>query len=106
LPQIRVQSPVKTTVAWFKAVNDQNAPLALAHFAAAERDQMEWSQWGPPFQHLRCNLQSGTSSSAIVYCSFSPITDASTGMSGDASWDVYLQREASGRWLINNCGQG
>ena len=106
LPQIQVQSPVETTVAWFKAVDDQNAPLALAHFAAAERDQMEWSQWGPPFRDLHCKLQSGTAASAVVYCSFAMINDPDTGMSNTSFWTVDLQHEPSGQWLINSYGQG
>jgi hypothetical protein len=28
------------------------------------------------------------------------------GMSNTSFWDVYLQQESSGRWLINNYGQG
>jgi len=79
---------------------------AQEHFVRVDRDMMDWSSWGPPFTDLRCHLQSGNAESATVYCSFSPITDADTGMSGDAFWDVYLQRTPSRRWLINNYGQG
>jgi hypothetical protein len=107
LPQIEVQSPVNTTVAWFKALNDQNASLALAHFVPADRGMMRWSQWGPPFNHLRCSLRAQTSGDqADVRCTFDDINDPDTGMSNVSFWDVYLQREPSGRWLINNYGQG
>jgi len=106
LPKIQVQSPVETTVAWFTAVNDQNAPLALAHFAPAAREQMEWSQWGQPFRHLRCSLQSATTSTAVVGCSFATINDPDTGMDNDSAWSVDLQRAQSGPWLINNYGEG
>jgi hypothetical protein len=106
LPQIQNQTPVATTVEWFKAVNNQNAPLALAHFAIAERGQMEWSQWGPPFWHLRCNLQSGGTTSAVVYCSFATINDPDTGMSNTSFWMVDLKRAPPGPWLITGYGQG
>ena len=39
-------------------------------------------------------------------CTYAEINDPSTGMSNQDFWDVYLQREPSGRWLINNYGQG
>ncbi len=105
-PPVAIQSPVATTLSWFNAVNSHDMATAQAHFAPGSHDQMDWSSWGPPFTDLRCHLQSGNDKSATVYCTFSPITDADTGMSGDAFWDVYLQREPSGRWLINNYGQG
>ena len=105
-PPIAIQSPVATTLSWFQAVNDHNMPLAQEHFVAADRDMMNWSSWGPPFKDLHCRLESGTASSANVHCTFSPITDANSGLSGDSFWNVYLQREPSGRWLINNYGQG
>ncbi len=105
-PPIAIQSPVATTLSWFRSVNAHNMALAQEHFVISDRDMMDWSSWAPPFTHLRCHLESGTADSAIVYCSFSPITDPNAGMSGDSFWDVYLHRESSGRWLINNYGQG
>ena len=106
LPTIAIQSPVATTLSWFSAVNDQNMPLALAHFAPSARGQMEWSSWGPPFTHLHCSLQSKAAANAHVYCTFADINDPDTGMSNISFWTVYLQRRSSGRWLINNYGQG
>ena len=44
-PTIAVQLPVRTTEAWFAAVNAQDMPLAQAHFVPADRDQMNWSSW-------------------------------------------------------------
>ena len=105
-PPTAVEGPVASTLSWFRALNAHDMPLAQEHFVRADRDMMQWSSWGPPFTHLRCHLQSGTADRANVYCSFSPITDAATGMSGDSFWTVYLQRESSGRWLIDNYGQG
>jgi hypothetical protein len=103
-PTIAIQSPVATTLSWFAAVNDQDMPLALAHFVPADREMMEWSSWGPPFVHLHCSLQSKVATNAVVYCTFKVINDFD--MSNVSTWDVYLQREFSGRWLINNYGQG
>jgi hypothetical protein len=104
-PKIAIQSPVRTTEAWFAAVNAQNMPLAQAHFAPADRDQMDWSSWGQPFTHLHCSLTSRSQRSAGVNCTFSPQTDPSSGMSGDDFWTVDLVREPSGRWLITGYGQ-
>jgi hypothetical protein len=81
-------------------------PLALAHFVPADREMMEWSSWGPPFTHLHCRLQSEVAASAVVGCNFAEINDPDTGMSNVSGWNVYLQQDSSGRWLINNYGQG
>jgi hypothetical protein len=105
LPHIASEPPVATTLSWFSAVNRHNMPLALAHFLPADRGQMEWSQWGPPFTHLHCSLSSGTAKDAHVYCTFDKINDPDTGMSNVSFWSVYLQRDSSGRWLINGYGQ-
>jgi hypothetical protein len=96
---------VATTLSWFSAVDAQNKPLALAHFVPADRQMMEWSSWGPPFDHTGCSLQAAVAASAVVYCTFDDVNDAGTGMSNVSRWDVYLQRDRSG-WLINNYGQG
>jgi hypothetical protein len=106
LPTIAIQSPVQTTLAWFSAVNHRNMPLALAHFVPVDRHAMEWSSWGPPFRHVRCELVTETATSAGVGCWFDAITDPEAGMSGDSGWGVDLQREPSGRWLITDYGQG
>ena len=106
VPTIAIQSPVATTLSWFSAINDQNKPLTLAHFVPADREMMEWSAWGPPFVRTRCSLRSGVATNTVVHCTFDDINDPGTGMSNVSYWDVYLQREHSGRWLINNYGQG
>ena len=105
-PPTAIQSPVATALSWFRAVNSHDMPTAQAHFAPASRDMMDWSQWGPPFTHLHCRLESGSATRAVVYCSFAPINDPNTGMSNDSFWNVHLQRETSGRWLIHDYGQG
>ena len=92
-------------MSWFRAVNSRNKPLALAHFVPADRGQMEWSGWVPSFNHLHCSLSSGTANAARVICTFDDINDPQAGMSNTTFWSVYLQREPSGRWLINGYGQ-
>jgi hypothetical protein len=105
-PKIAVQSPVNSTLSWFAAINAHDKPLALAHFVPANRDMMEWSYWGVPFKGLHCSLMNRSTSRASVYCKFNNINDANMGMSNVSFWTVALQREPSGRWLINNYGQG
>jgi hypothetical protein len=46
LPTIPVQSPAATAQSWFAAINARRQSLALAHFAPAEYQMMEWSSWG------------------------------------------------------------
>jgi hypothetical protein len=106
LRTIAVQSPVASTLSWLSAIEDQNKPMALAHFVPADRQMMEWSSWGPPFTHTHCSLEARDGTNAVVYCIFDDINDAGIGMSNVSWWSVSLQREPSGRWLINNYGQG
>ena len=105
-PTVVVQSPVLTTEAWFAAVNAHNMPLAKAHFAPADRNQMNWSSWGQPFTHLHCVLWRHSQHSAEVTCTFANQNDPATGMSNVNFWNVQLERAASGRWLIATYGQG
>jgi hypothetical protein len=71
---------------------------------------MEWSSWGPHFKNVKCTQLSGlapqTATSAVVRCTYNTINDPDAGMSNEDFWDVYLQRNTSGPWLINNYGQG
>jgi len=46
LPPIATQSPVATTLSWFKAVNSHDMALAQEHFTQGSRQQMDWSSWG------------------------------------------------------------
>jgi hypothetical protein len=105
-PKIAIQPPVATTLSWFAAINAHDKPLAVAHFVPADRDMMEWSNWGEPFRDIHCSLMNSATSRASVYCKFNDINDANMGMSNVSFWTVSLQREPSGRWLINNYGQG
>lgn len=106
VPAIAVESPVATALSWFAAVNARDKPLALAHFAPADRGMMEWSSWGPPFRHLQCAQRSGSATSALVTCTVDKIDDPDVGMSNTTFWAVSLQRQPPGPWLINNYGQG
>ena len=59
-----------------------------------------------PFTDLHCRLRSGGATRATVACTFSPITDAATGMSDESFWTVSLERTPRGVWLIDDHGQG
>ena len=110
LPTIPVQSPVATAQSWFAAINARKQSLALAHFAPADYQMMEWSSWGPHFKNVQCSLLSGvalpTATSAVVRCTYDTINDPDAGMSNENFWDVYLQRDPPDPWLIDNYGQG
>ncbi|MGB8197945.1 MAG: hypothetical protein WCF25_13160 [Acidimicrobiales bacterium] len=103
---IAVESPVRTTEAWFAAVNARDMTLAKAHFAPASRDQMNWSSWGQPFINLHCSLKRHNRMNAEVLCTFDDQNDPSTGMSDVDFWTVELTRAHDGPWLIINYGQG
>jgi len=105
-PKIAIQPPVATTLSWFASINAHDKPLAVAHFVPVDRDMMDWSNWGVPFKGLHCSLMNRSTSRASVYCKFDDINNANMGMSNVSFWTVSLQRESSGRWLINNYGQG
>jgi hypothetical protein len=92
-PTIAIQSPVNTTLSWFAAINAHDKPLALAHFVPADRDMMEWSNWGVPFKGLHCSLMNHSTSRASVYCTFNDINDANMGMGNVSFWNVALQRD-------------
>jgi hypothetical protein len=103
---VAIQSPVATTLSWFASINAHDKPLAIAHFVPADRDMMEWTYWGMPFTGLHCSLMHRSTLRASVYCKFNVINDPNMGMGNVSFWSVSLQREPSGRWLINNYGQG
>jgi hypothetical protein len=105
-PTVANQSPVLTTEAWFAAVNAHDMPLAKAHFAPADRSEMDWSSWGQPFTDLHCSQGPHSQSSAVVNCTFATQNDPNTGMSNVNAWSVTLTHEKTGRWLITTYGQG
>jgi hypothetical protein len=104
-PHIATQSPVETTLSWFKAINEHNMPLAQAHFARADRNDMEWSDFGSfSFYDLRCHLVAKGLTTSWVRCTFkthNPPID----MVSDTYWSVYMQRKAPGPRLITGYGQ-
>jgi hypothetical protein len=106
LPTIAVEDPVATTRAWFAAVDAENMPLAMAHYAPADRVQMEWNKWIAFNKVHNCQLApiSGgdlAAGKAVVECDFDTM-----GPDHINFLDVYLQRDSSGRWLIYDSGQG
>jgi hypothetical protein len=105
LPGIAVQSPVDTTLSWFKAINENDMPLAQAHFARADRNQMEWSGLGSfSFYDLRCHLMAQAMTISSVRCTFE-MHNRPIDMVNVSYWSVYMQRKPPGPWLITGYGQ-
>jgi len=106
LPSTAVKSPVDTALSWFKAVNENNMPLALAHFAPADRNQMEWSGLGSfSFYDLRCYVMFQAVTTSEVVCAFK-VHDPPIDLLDDTFWDISMQRKPSGPWLITGYGTG
>ena len=103
------QSPEQATLSWFSAINHKDKAAAIAHFAAAAADQMNWgngdtSTW-PTFSSLHCRQVSRSATAASVNCTFSESQAESVG-NPDSFWTVDLKRQPDNRWLITNYGQG
>jgi hypothetical protein len=108
LPSVPVESPAKTALAWFEAVDHHDLRLALAHFAPPDRGQMEWggSAW-PYFAHVRCR-GGQTGNEASAGCSF-VVRNAHGSFFGFQGWvgmGVWMERKPGGPWLITSWGQG
>jgi hypothetical protein len=105
------QSPEQATLSWFSAINHKDLAAVLAHFTTAAANQMgsSWTNWDtsawPTFSALPCRQLSRSVTTASVYCTFKESQAPSVG-NPDSFWTVYLQRQADGRWLITNYGQG
>lgn len=107
-PTIPTQSPVQTAVSWFDAINARNLPLAKAHFAAADRDQMDWSSselHASKFSGVRCNATEQGDTTATVRCTFNPM-DTPRDMKNVTFWSIDMEQTPPGPWLITNYGQG
>jgi len=102
-------TPLAATGSWFAAINDKNLRAAQDHFIPSAKDMMNWgdgdtSTWST-FTKLRCRTLFESGNAASVYCSFDESPSSSEG-NPDSWWTVSLQRTTSGKWLINNYGQG
>jgi hypothetical protein len=62
------------------------------------------STW-PTFSALHCQPTSQSTTTALVYCTFSESQAPAVG-NPDSFWTVELQRQPDGRWLISSYGQG
>jgi len=104
-PSIAVQSPVGTALSWFKAINENNMPLALAHFASAERSQMEWSGLGSfSFYNVNCHVTSQAAATSQVKCTFK-VRNPPVDLQNDTFWNISFQRKSmSDPWLITGYG--
>jgi len=105
------QSPEQATLSWFSAIDHKDRAAVLAHFTTAAANQMGlgWTTWDtsawPTFSALHCRQLGRSAATASVYCTFKESQAPSVG-NPDSFWTVYLQRQADGRWLITNYGQG
>ena len=96
-------------MAWFSAINRKDRAAAVEAFVPSAADMMNWgngdtSTW-PTFSALSCRPQAQTASTASVYCTFDESQAPAVG-NPDTFWTVYLQRQPTGSWLIDNYGQG
>jgi hypothetical protein len=106
LPEVSVESPTATAYSWFRAINQDNLALAQAHFEPTSRSQMHWSDFGSiQFTDVSCSPRSVTTTNADVRCAFD-VPNPPADLQGDHFWDVWMQRKASGPWLISSYGQG
>jgi hypothetical protein len=106
LPSIPVQSPVDTAYSWFKAINDHDQSLVLAHIATGERNEPNLDMSGLTFSDVECHLESESSATAQVHCTFSvqypPNSDPGEGVGTD--WVIQVECQPPGPWLIENYG--
>jgi hypothetical protein len=102
-------SPVQTAEAWFHHINQKDVSAANADFEPANVGMMNWaggdaSQW-PTFSHVNCSQVSGSATDVTVHCTFDESAAPAVG-NPDSFWNVSMHRQPSGRWLIDNYGQG
>ncbi len=110
LPQIPVQSATATTLMWFKALQDGDQPLELALSTPAVRG----SDSGCSFYvtEVRCHGDSGPPEDltfTTVVCTFhvpSNPPNCCYDPGTDVGWEVDLERQPAGPWLIKDWGQG
>lgn len=98
-------TPMRTTLAWFAAINAKDARKARSYFTPGARYMMGWgpsSRWST-FSKLHCGPVSRSRTQASVHCAFHESWSPSEG-NPDTWWNVDLRR-LRGRWLIDNYGQ-
>lgn len=108
-PSTNFSSPLAATQSWFESINTKDLGAARQHFVPSERFMMDWrggdtATWST-FTKLQCKTLSKTGQAASVYCSFNESPSSSEG-NPDTFWTISLTQTTSGRWLINNYGQG
>ena len=96
-------------MAWFHAINTNDAASARAKFAPQDVQMLDWMRGDASqtstFSNIRCLDTVKTKSSAAVHCTFNE-SDSSTMGNPDTFWNISMVRGPSGTWLINNYGQG
>jgi hypothetical protein len=102
-------TPLALAQSWFKSINIKDLSAARGDFVPSARSMMDWgggdtSTWST-FTKLHCKTLQESGRNAAVYCSFDESPSPSEG-NPDSFWTISMQRSESGRWLINNYGQG
>jgi len=100
------QSPEQAAVSWFYALDHKDIAAAVAHFAPAAADQMDWyggASAYPTFSDLQCRQISTDGTTASVVCTFKEL-HVEPGTQVDNFWTIELQRQPDGRWLITSYG--
>ena len=107
LPHIPVQSPVGTALSWFHSIDQHNMSLAKAHFAPPDRKLMAWGSDfdASTFSDVQCHATQQETTTSQVHCTFN-IPSRPPDMRGVTFWDVYMERQPPGPWLITSYGQG
>ena len=102
-------STVQTALAWFHAINSDDAAAARAHFAPQDVQMMDWMRGGASqistFSNIHCQDGVESRSSATVHCAFNESASPTMG-NPDTFWNISMVRGPAGTWLIDNYGQG
>ena len=96
-------------MAWFHAINTNDAASARAKFAPQDVQMLDWMRGDASqtstFSNIRCQDTVKTKSSAAVHCIFKESYSPTMG-NPDTFWNISMVRGPKGTWLINNYGQG
>lgn len=102
-------SPTQTALAWFQAINTDNAGAAKKLFLPSQRDQIAWMEQPAAdqstFSNIHCKKMKGTEVRANVLCTFVESASPTEG-NPDTFWTISFSLSKTHKWLISNYGQG
>jgi hypothetical protein len=105
------ETPVQTAQHWFTDINNKNESAVLAAFvpnANGYKPGWENGTWGwSTYSDVRCTPTdlSVSASRPTVHCTFKESPSRDEG-NLDTFWNIGLQRQSNGTWLIYEYGQG